>query len=87
MTIAVAVLAAIYVAGLGVFLWQRQKINSGIDDLILNESSRTIEMPLTFDRKANVHGRGNGGPSIRSLSMEQNVHREVEVRGTCFLHF
>jgi hypothetical protein len=46
--------AAVYLAGAGVWFWQQQKINSGIDDLVINEASRTLELPLTFGRKERV---------------------------------
>jgi hypothetical protein len=44
----------VYLAGIGVFLRQQQKINSGIDDLVINEGTRTLELPLTFGRKKRV---------------------------------
>jgi hypothetical protein len=55
-SVATVVLAtsAIYLAGAGVWFWQQQKINSGIDDLVINEGSRTLELPLTFGRKERV---------------------------------
>jgi hypothetical protein len=71
-TVAVVVLAGIYLAGLVVYLWQRQKINSGIDDLILDEAARTIELPLTFDRKERITA---GIDQIQSLSVEKIMHR------------
>lgn len=45
---------AIYLAGAGVWFWQQQKINSGIDDLVINEASGTLELPLTCGRKERV---------------------------------
>lgn len=66
------VITTVYVSGLAVYLWQRQKINSGIDDLILNESSRTIELPLTFGRKQRVTVNV---AEIKSLSVEKIIHR------------
>jgi hypothetical protein len=70
--LALAVIAIVYVAGGAVYFHQRQKINSGIDDLILNESSRTIELPLTFGRKQRVTVNV---AEIKSLSVEKIIHR------------
>jgi len=44
----------VYGGGLAVYLWQKSKINSGIADLIIDESSRTVQLPLTFGRQAPV---------------------------------
>jgi hypothetical protein len=44
-------ICATYLAGAGAWLWQQQKINPGIDDLVINEGSGTLELPLTFGRK------------------------------------
>ena len=49
-TVVLAV-CVIYLAGAGVWFWQQQKINTGIDDLVINEGSGTMELPLTFGRK------------------------------------
>ena len=70
--LALAVIAIVYVAGGAVFFRQRQKINSGIDDLILNESTRTIELPLTFGRKQRVTVNV---AEIKSLSVEKIIHQ------------
>src|SRR5208282_229284 len=63
-----AVIVVIYLAGVGVYLWQRQKISSGIDDLILNEAARTLDLPQMFDRKQRVTV---GIADIQNLSVEQ----------------
>jgi len=44
------------VAGGGVcaYWWQWQKIHSGDDDLIIDEGSRTMELPETYGRKNRV---------------------------------
>ena len=47
MTISIAI---VYGGGAAVYLWQRHKITSGQTDLIINDLSRTIELPLTFHR-------------------------------------
>lgn len=65
-------IAFVYGAGLAVYLWQRSKINSGIDDLIINECSRTLELPLTFGRTVPllvIFG------DIQSVWIEKIVHR------------
>jgi hypothetical protein len=41
----------IYLAGIGVYIWRRLKIKSGAEDLIINEGTRTLELPLTLGRK------------------------------------
>jgi hypothetical protein len=67
-----SVIGAVYGAGMIIYLWQRQKINSGIDDLIVNESSRSLELPLTFGRKQRVTVNV---AEIKSLSVEKIIHR------------
>jgi hypothetical protein len=52
--LALAASGLVYGAGLAVYLRHRSKINSGIDDLVIDESSRTLQLPLTFDREAPV---------------------------------
>jgi hypothetical protein len=54
LNVALAVIAVVYGSGAGVYLWQRAKINSGIDDLVINEGARTIELPLTFGRTERI---------------------------------
>lgn len=41
----------VYLAGIMVYLRQLQKINSGIDDLVINAGARTLQLPMTFGRK------------------------------------
>jgi hypothetical protein len=45
------VISTIYLAGAAVYVWQQRKINSGIDDLIINEGARTLDLPPAFGRK------------------------------------
>jgi len=66
-----AVIVVIYLAGVGVYLWQRQKISSGIDDLILNEAARTLDLPQMFERKQRVTV---GIADIESLTVEKIEH-------------
>jgi hypothetical protein len=63
---------AIYSAGLLVYLWQRQKIDSGIDDLIIDEPARTLELPLTFGRKERMTVNI---AAIECLAVEMIAHR------------
>jgi hypothetical protein len=67
-----AVIAVVYLAGLGVYLWQWQKIRSGLDDLIINEAARTLDLPQTFGRKQRVTA---GIADIESLTVEKIEHR------------
>lgn len=41
----------VYLIGIGVYVWRRLKARSGDEDLIINESLATMELPLTFGRK------------------------------------
>lgn len=61
-----------YAAGAGVYFWQQQKINSGIDDLVINEGTRTMELPLTYGRKERVTVEI---ANIRSLWVDVIEHR------------
>lgn len=47
-------LAVAYGAGAAAYLWQRRKIESGEDDLIIDAPSRTVQLPKTFQRKERV---------------------------------
>jgi len=44
----------VYGSGVVVYFWQWRINNSGIRDLVINEVSRTVELPLTFKRKERV---------------------------------
>jgi Protein of unknown function (DUF3592) len=65
-------IVAVYLAGLGVFLWQWLKIRSGIDDLVINEARRSLELPETFGRTERVTVNI---ADIASLTVEQIEHR------------
>lgn len=71
----------VYFGGIAVYFWQRQKINSGIDDLILNEPSRTLELPLTFGRKERLNVRFS---DIQSLAVEKVAHHSD--KGTSYTY-
>ena len=64
-------IAVVYLGGLGVYLWQRQKINSGIDDLVINEAARTLELPPTQGRKQRMT---TNLADIEKLKVETRVH-------------
>lgn len=66
------VIAAIYLAGAGVYLWQWQKIRSGLNDLVINEAARTLDLPQTFGRKQRVTV---GIADIESFTVEKIEHR------------
>jgi hypothetical protein len=40
--------------GIGAYAWQWRKIQSGDDDLILNEASGVVELPKTYGRKQRI---------------------------------
>jgi hypothetical protein len=44
------VIGAVYLSGLAVFLWQWQKLRTGIDDLVINVAGRSLDLPETFGR-------------------------------------
>ena len=62
----------IYLAGIGVFLWRWWRMRSGVDDLVLHETNRTLELPPTFGRKqrATVNFA-----DIKSFTVEEVEHR------------
>lgn len=65
-------IAIVYGAGLAAYLWQWNKITSGIDDLVIDNASRTVQLPLTFDRKETMTVCVQ---DIESVWVEQIVHR------------
>jgi chromate transport protein ChrA len=71
--LALTVLAVIYLAGAGVYLWLWQKIRSGLDDLVIDEAARTLDLPQTFGREQRVTA---GIADIESLTVEKIEHRD-----------
>ena len=69
--LALAVLAAVYLAGVGVAFWQWRKISSGIDDLVINEAARTLVLPQTLGRQQPL---SVGIADIESLTVETIEH-------------
>jgi protein-S-isoprenylcysteine O-methyltransferase Ste14 len=65
-------IALVYLAGVGVFFWQLLKIRSGIDDLVINEAGRSLDLPETFGRKERVTVNI---ADIESFTVEQIEHR------------
>lgn len=65
-------IAVVYVGGAGVYLWQWMKIRSGIDDLVINDANRSLELPLTFDRKERMTVSSS---DIEALTVDQIEHR------------
>jgi hypothetical protein len=64
-------IAVVYLGGAGAFFRQWLKIRSGIDDLVINEAGRTLNLPLTFGRKELVTVNI---ADIESLTVEQIEH-------------
>lgn len=50
-TFVLPITGLIYFSGLGVYVWRCVRANSGDEDLVINEASGTLELPLTFGRK------------------------------------
>ena len=67
----VTFISVTYGTGLAAYFWQWRKINSGVDDLILNESANTMQLPLTCGRKAPVT---IDIQDIKSIWVEQIVY-------------
>ena len=72
LSLALLVIAVAYAAGFFVYAWQRAKINSGIDDLVFDEFSQSLELPLTFGRTARVTAHIT---DIECLNVETIIHR------------
>lgn len=44
----------VFLGGIGAYVWRRLKARSGDEDLVIDEASQTLELPLTFKRKHRV---------------------------------
>ena len=64
-------LPLIAVAGIIVYWWQHGKIAAGLQDLIIHEAQRTIELPLTYKRRER---RPLPIAQILAISVEKVVH-------------
>ena len=71
----------VYLTGAGVYLWHWRKIHSGIFDLVINQSARTLDLPQTYGRKqpltVNI-------ADIESFTVETLTHTRQQRRH--FLH-
>lgn len=72
-------IGVVYCAGLATYLWRRNRIGSGIDDLIIDDSSRLLELPLTFGRRTRV---AVGFQDIAAIWVERIVHQDNDGRVT-----
>ena len=72
MPLVLLVIDVVYLGGVVVFLWQWWKLHSGVDDLVINEAGRVLELPQTFGRKEQVTANI---ADIESLTVEQIEHR------------
>jgi hypothetical protein len=66
------VIGLVYLGGVAVGLWQWQKVQTGIDDLVINEAGRSLELPETFGRHERITV---SVADIEDFSVEQIVHR------------
>ena len=71
MGLILSIIALVYLSGAGVFAWQWLKIQSGIDDLVINKGSRTLDLPQTFGRKSRVTTKLD---DIQSVWVEKRIH-------------
>jgi hypothetical protein len=65
-------LAAILAGGGTAYLIQYQRVHSGAQDLVINEGSRTVELPLTYKRKERMRLAYS---DIQSVVLEKVAHR------------
>jgi hypothetical protein len=64
-------IGVVYLGGLAVYLWQRVRMNSGTDDLVVDEAARTVDLPPTHGRKQRI--TANFG-DIEQLTVETVAH-------------
>ena len=64
-------IAIVYFVGAGVYLWHWRKIHSGIYDLVINQSTRTLELPQTYGRN---HRLTVNITDIESFIVEELAH-------------
>jgi hypothetical protein len=65
------VICTVYLAGLVVFLWRWSKTRLGRDDLMLNSTAGTLELPPTFGRKQRLTA---SIADVESLTVQEIVH-------------
>jgi len=64
-------IGVVYLGGAGVYSWRRWKIGTGFEDLVFNESARTLELPPTCGRKQRVTANI---ADIEGLTVEKIMH-------------
>jgi hypothetical protein len=64
--------AIILVSGAAVYLWQYQRLATGIQDLVIDEGARTIELPLTYKRRER---RPLAFNNVTGVTLEKIAHR------------
>ena len=64
--------ALVLAATATVFWWRRTRLSSGVDDLVIDESARTISLPQTFGRSRAVSLDFN---AVQSVYLEEVAHR------------
>jgi len=72
MLTALLTLIVVIGSGAGIYVWQWRKIQSGDDDLVLDETSTTIALPETYGRKQRVMVNRS---EIEKLTVEVIEHR------------
>ena len=65
-------LLGVVLVGAAVYGWQRQKIASGRQDLVIDEGARTFELPLTYKRRER---RPLPISQIKAVTLEKVPHR------------
>jgi hypothetical protein len=58
--------------GAAVYFWQAQRLASGIQDLVIDEGARTVELPLTYKRRER---RPLPFSEIKAVTLKQVAHR------------
>jgi hypothetical protein len=65
-------LLIVLAAAASVYLWQCQRLATGIQDLVIDQGARTVELPLTYKRRER---RRLPFISIRAVTLEPVAHR------------
>ena len=65
-------LLGVLLVGAAIYGWQRQKIATGQQDLVIDEGSRTFELPLTYKRRER---RPLPISQIKAVTLEKVPHR------------
>jgi Protein of unknown function (DUF3592) len=62
----------VVIGGAAVYIWQHLNIHSGKQDLVIDESSRTIQLPLTYGRREQTPVSFS---QIRTVLTDEVMHR------------